>query len=145
MRSESSLSIITISGKKFLGNSIPERVILAITLKTRPVYSPISRFKMPLVRVPAFLLSPVKYGCRDQALPTQYVECAKDNKGDDVASRSMLTPVFDSKQRFKAYGRRGRQPFAGRCIHEHNYCLLLGSSRYVSSCFPTAIRTIAGR
>jgi len=37
-------------------------------------------------------------------LPTQYVECVRDEKGVDVASRSMPTPVFDSKQGFKAYG-----------------------------------------
>jgi hypothetical protein len=28
----------------------------------------------------------------------------RDDKGIDVASRSMPTPVFDSKQGFKAYG-----------------------------------------
>ena len=37
-------------------------------------------------------------------LPTQYVECVQDDKGVEVASRSMPTPIFDSKQGFKAYG-----------------------------------------
>lgn len=37
-------------------------------------------------------------------LPTQYVECVRDDKGRDVGSRSMQTPVFDSKQGFRAYG-----------------------------------------
>ena len=37
-------------------------------------------------------------------LPTQYVECVRDDKGVDVASRSMSTPVIDSKPGFKAYG-----------------------------------------
>jgi hypothetical protein len=39
-----------------------------------------------------------------KSLPTQYLECVRDAKGVDVASRSMPTPVFDSKQGFKAYG-----------------------------------------
>jgi hypothetical protein len=37
-------------------------------------------------------------------LPNQYVECMQGDKGDNVASRSMPTPVFESKQGFKAYG-----------------------------------------
>lgn len=37
-------------------------------------------------------------------LPTQYVECVRDNKGVDVASRSIPTPMVDSKQGFRAYG-----------------------------------------
>lgn len=37
-------------------------------------------------------------------LPTQYVECVQDDKGVNVASRSMPTPIFDSKRGFKAYG-----------------------------------------
>lgn len=37
-------------------------------------------------------------------LPTEYVECVQDDKGVSVASRSMPTPVVDSKQGFRAYG-----------------------------------------
>lgn len=37
-------------------------------------------------------------------LPTEFLECVRDAKGVDVASRSMPTPVFDSKQGFRAYG-----------------------------------------
>jgi hypothetical protein len=37
-------------------------------------------------------------------LPTQYLECARDDTGVDIASRSVPTPVFDSKQGFSAYG-----------------------------------------
>lgn len=36
--------------------------------------------------------------------PAQYVECVQGDKGADVASRSIRTPVFQSKQGFKAYG-----------------------------------------
>lgn len=37
-------------------------------------------------------------------LPTQYVECVRDDKGVDIASQSMPTPIFNSMQGFKAYG-----------------------------------------
>jgi hypothetical protein len=37
-------------------------------------------------------------------LATHYVECVQDDKGVNVAPRSMPSPVFDSKQGFKAYG-----------------------------------------
>lgn len=36
-------------------------------------------------------------------LVTKYVECVRDDKGRDVASRSMQTPVFDSKLGFRTY------------------------------------------
>ena len=35
---------------------------------------------------------------------TQYLECVRDNKGRDVASRSTETSIFDSKLGFRAYG-----------------------------------------
>jgi len=37
-------------------------------------------------------------------LVTQYLECVRDNKGRDFASRSMRTPVFHSKRGFRVYG-----------------------------------------
>jgi hypothetical protein len=37
-------------------------------------------------------------------LKTEYAKCVRDSNGRDVASRSLQTPVFDSKQGFKAYG-----------------------------------------
>jgi hypothetical protein len=65
-----------------------------------------------LCRAPRFLW----YGCllfccvpasafaQGKPLATEYVECLRDDKGLDVGSRSMQTPVFDSKQGFRAYG-----------------------------------------
>jgi hypothetical protein len=41
---------------------------------------------------------------QSKMLPTAYVECVQDDKGVYVASRSVPTPVFDSKQGFRAYG-----------------------------------------
>jgi hypothetical protein len=38
-------------------------------------------------------------------LVTQAVECVRDAKGRDIASRSMQTPVFASNLGFRAYGR----------------------------------------
>lgn len=40
----------------------------------------------------------------DKPLPTQLVECVQDAKGVSLASQSIATPVFDSKQGFRAYG-----------------------------------------
>ena len=37
-------------------------------------------------------------------LSTQYLECVQDDKGANVVSRSLPTPVFDSQQGFRAYG-----------------------------------------
>jgi hypothetical protein len=41
---------------------------------------------------------------QEKPLKTEYLECLRNNKGRDVASRSLQTPVFVSKQGFKAYG-----------------------------------------
>ena len=37
-------------------------------------------------------------------LVTQYAECVKDDKGSDIASRALPTPVFESKLGFRTYG-----------------------------------------
>lgn len=70
------------------------------------------RFGVVLYRAPRFL----RYACillccaptsgypHSKALVTEYLECIQDNKGRDIASRSMPTPVFHSKQGFRAYG-----------------------------------------
>lgn len=40
----------------------------------------------------------------DKPLTTRYVECVRDDKGRDLASRSMQTNVVDSKRGLRAYG-----------------------------------------
>jgi hypothetical protein len=41
---------------------------------------------------------------QEKPLATQYVECVRDEKRVNIASRSMPTPVFGSKQGFRSYG-----------------------------------------
>ena len=39
-----------------------------------------------------------------KSLSTQYVECVRNDKGEDVASREVKTPVFTSKTGVRAFG-----------------------------------------
>jgi hypothetical protein len=47
---------------------------------------------------------PITLCSQDKPLKTAYLECVRDNRGRNIASRSLQTPVFESKQAFKAYG-----------------------------------------
>ena len=40
----------------------------------------------------------------EKPLATRYVECVRDHLGRDVASRTLRTPIFESRQGSKAYG-----------------------------------------
>jgi hypothetical protein len=70
------------------------------------------RLSVVLCRAPRFLWYAYLLLCcvaanafaQSKPLVTQYVECVQDDKGRDVASRSMQTPVVDSNQGFRAYG-----------------------------------------
>jgi hypothetical protein len=41
---------------------------------------------------------------QNKPLVTRYIECMRDDKGRDIGSQTMRTPVFDSKRGFKVYG-----------------------------------------
>lgn len=59
---------------------------------------------------------PASMFAQRKALVTQYLECVRDEKGRDVASRSIQTPVFTSNLGFRAYGLVGASHSAvGAC------------------------------
>src|SRR5438874_8364553 len=51
-----------------------------------------------------FCCVPVSAFAQGKPLATEFVKCMQDDKGRDVGSRSIQTPVFESTQRFRAYG-----------------------------------------